>query len=180
MYLTPVSLRGRRFLIQFYEIMAEFGRVIPWLDGLDDIRFATNGEWFVDELKRRLGQQDGHVTPYQFLDPDDARTFAGGIFHFDRSPERFRDTRNARIAEHLIVEGANFISCLQVREPRRHSGVGNAMMERSIKAILNYHGSVWGVVSNPRLLKWYASLDATLQSPLDNRDNLWIVNWNAS
>lgn len=177
MQLQPVSLRGRRFLIQYSEIMTEFGRIIPWLDGLDDLRFATNGVWFLEELVRRLGQQDGMVTPYQFVDPDDAQTFVGGILHFDRSPEHLRDPRNAKIAEQLMDSGTSFISCLQVRKPRRGVGVGTHMGHRAINAILKYHGPVWGVVSDPRMTAWYTSLGASLPSPIDNKDGLWIVHW---
>lgn len=158
--------------------MTEFGEEIPWLDGLDEMRFATNGEWFVEELLLRLGQRNGRVTPYQFVDVDDARTFVGGILHFDVSPERLRDPRNLELAERL-AENASFISCVQVREIRRGQGAGTLMMRRAIDAILRHHGAVWGVVSNPRHLPWYASLGAELPSPLDNRDNLWIINWNA-
>lgn len=179
MRLEPVILRGRRFLIQFYEIMAEFGGVIPWLDGLDEMRFVTNGEWFVDELLCRLGQRNGRVTPYQFVDANHARSFVGGILHFDVSPEHLRDCRNNGIVERLTADGASYISCLQVREPRRGTGVGNEMMRHAIQAILARHGSVWGVVSNPRLLPWYASLGANLESPLNNQDGLWVVQWNA-
>lgn len=177
MRLQPISLRGRRFLIQFYEVMTEFGGVIPWLDGLDEMRFATNGEWFCDELLARLGQRQGRITPYQFVEVDDARYFVGGILHFDVSPERLRDRRNNGIVERLTSDGASYISCLQVREPRRGKGVGNEMMRRAIKAVLAKHGSVWGVVSNPGLLPWYASLGANLESPLNNQDDLWVVHW---
>ncbi|MCR4313950.1 MAG: hypothetical protein NUV84_01745 [Candidatus Uhrbacteria bacterium] len=177
MQLQPVSLRGRRFFIQFYEVMVEFGGVIPWLDGLDEMRFATNGEWFCDELLARLGQRQGRVTPYQFVEVDDARTFVGGILHFDISPEHLRDRHNIEIVERLTNDGASYISCLQVREPRRGTGVGNEMMRRAMKAILAKYGSVWGVVSNPRLLLWYASLGATLKSPPNNQDDLWVVSW---
>jgi hypothetical protein len=79
MLLQPVSLRGRRFLIQFNQIFSEFGAVIPWLDGMDEMKFATNGEWFRDDLLRRLGQRGGNVTPYHFVDNDTAGTFVGGI-----------------------------------------------------------------------------------------------------
>lgn len=177
MRLQHVSLRGRRFLIQFYEIMREFGGVIPWLDGMDEMRFATDGRWFCDELLRRLGQRNGRVTPYQFVDADDGRTFVGGILHFDESPEMLRDSRNAKTVERLTAGGASYISCLQVRPTRQGVGVASHMMKRAIEAILARHGSVWGVVSDHRLLPWYASLGATLPSPLNNQDGLWVVSW---
>jgi hypothetical protein len=177
MHLRPVSLRGRRFLIQFYELMAEFGDEIPWLDGMNEMRFATNGEWFRDELLRRLGQRNGDITPYQFVDQDDAGTFVGGILHFEQSPECLRDIRNCEIVEELNSKGASYISCLQVRTPRRGVGAGKQMMRRAIDAILDHHGAVWGVVSDPKLIPLYESLGAERRSPIQNQDDLWVVGW---
>lgn len=177
MRLQPVSLRGRRFLIQFNEMMAEFGTVIPWLDGMNELRFATNGEWFRDELMRRLGQRDGNVTPYQFVDANGARTYAGGILLFGKSPETLRDRRNGEIAERLAHENSSFISCLQVRESRRERGLGTNLMTRAVATIRKTHGPVWGVVSDRRLLPWYGSLGASTPSPIENKDDLWIVSW---
>lgn len=177
MVLQQVSVRGRRFLVQFYEVMREFGREIPWLDGLDDLRYATNGEWFCDELARRTRQSDGTVTPYQFVDSDSARTFVGGILHFAKSPERFCDGRNIEVAERLQAEHASFISCLQVRPERRSHDVGKTMMLRSIAAIRAKHGAVWGVAPNIRLRDGYVTLGAQSCSPEENSDNLWIVHW---
>lgn len=51
------------------------------------------------------------------------------------------------------------------------------MMTRAVAAIRKTHGAAWGVVSNPRLLPWYASLGAELPSPVENKDGLWIVTW---
>lgn len=177
MQLQSVSLRGRRFLIQFQEMMTEFGNVIPWLDGLDELRFATNGEWFRDRLLQRLGQRNGVITPYQFVNEGEARIYSGGILLFEQSPETLHDRHNGEIAERLASDGARFISCLQVCTSRRGSGIGNRMMPRAIRAIQAEHGAVWGVVSDPRLLPWYAALGAQTPSPLDNTDGLWIVHW---
>lgn len=177
MQLQSVGLRGRRFTIQFYELMREFGSDIPWLEGLDELGFATNGEWFREELLRRLGQATGDVTPYQFIDNNPGRTYIGGLLHFTQSPEHLRDRHNNAIAERLAGEGASYISCLQVRTPQRGTGVGTEMMRRAIGAILDRHGSVWGVVSDPRLVSWYVSLGAVALSRASNRDDLWIVHW---
>lgn len=177
MRLQPVSLRSRRFRIQFEEIMSEFGEKIPWLRGLDELRFATNRRWFQDQLLQRLGQH-GAIIPYQFVEENSARASVGGVLFFGRSPETMRDPRNVEIAERLEAGGAYFASCLQVREVSRGMGVGSAMMPRAIRAIQNRHGTaVWGVVSDPRLLSWYASLGAETPSPTDNKDGLWIVHW---
>jgi len=177
MRLQSVGLRGRRFLVQFYEIMREFGRVIPWLDGVEDIRFATNGAYFRDGILRRTRQRDGDITPYQFVESDDGRTFIGGMLHFTHSPERLADARNREVAERLTAEGASFISCLQIRPSLRAAGVGTSMMRRALRAILVDKGAVWGVVSNPHMREWYRSLGARTPSPIENRDGLWIVHW---
>lgn len=177
MRLQPVGLRSRSFLMHFHVILAEFGKVIPWLEGMEELRFATNGEWFSEELLRRTGQHHGRITPYQFIDEDDARTFVGGILHFTVSPEQLSDRRNNAIVEKITEKGASYISCLQVREPRRTLGTGTSMMTRAIDAILRDHGSVWGVVSNHQLLPWYLSLGGKVLSPLENDDDLWVVMW---
>ncbi|PIX62029.1 hypothetical protein CO057_04235 [Candidatus Uhrbacteria bacterium CG_4_9_14_0_2_um_filter_41_50] len=177
MGLEKVSLRGRRFSIQFFSIMQEFGGVIPWLDGMDEMRFATDGHWFQDAMRSRFG---GEVTPYQFVADDDASTFVGGILHFDKAPERMRDCQNLALAEYLEAKGVNFISCLQVRDPMQGRGLGSAMTRRAIDVIIKKHGPVWGVVSNPKLLPWYVALGANTPSPPDNRDSLWIVDWSHS
>lgn len=180
MQLVPVGLRGRRFLIQYYAILAEFGKEIPWLDGMDDLRFATNGEWFRAELMQRTQQLDAPITPYQFVDADAPRSFLGGILHFPRSPERLRDHRNITLAKQLEADGSSFISCLQVQNPVRGRGIGNTMMKRALGTLLRTKGPVWGVVSNPRLLPWYRSIGGHTPSPANNRDRLWIVHWDTT
>ncbi len=177
MRLLAVDLSGRDFLVQYFTIFAEFGGKIPWLDGLDEMRFATNPEWFRDELLRRLGQRDGQLTPYQFVAEDQPRTFQGGILHFDRHPEKFVDRANADVEERLSSQGYGYISCLQVRTPFRSAGVGTETFRRALTAILKAHGSVWGVVSDARLLQWYIKLGASVHSPPSNKDHLWIVSW---
>ncbi len=177
MRLQPVSLRGRGFSIQFGEIINEFGRTIPWLNGLQDLQYATNGTYVRDELLRRMRQEEDGITPYQFQTDGRAKEFLGGVIHFAASPEQFRDRRNRATSDHLACMGASYISCLQIRADRRMGGVGNQMMRRALKAILATHGSVWGVVSDPHLIAWYRSLGAKVQSPLDNDDHLWIVSW---
>ena len=168
---------SREFLIQFEQIMREFGGVIPWLDDLDDLRYATNRVWFTGELSRRLGQRNGSVIPHQFVEENEAETYIGGFLLFGQSPENLRDRRNGKIAERLALEGARFISCLQVREPKRGIGVGKKMMARAIDVIREKSGGVWGVVSNPDLVSWYEALGGTILSPRNNDDNLWIIHF---
>lgn len=177
MQLQKVSLSGKRFYVQFIEIMTEFGRVIPWLDGLDDLRFATNGAYFREKFLLKMRQEVGGITPYQLVLPDRSRSFLGGLLHFERSPEAFKDTRNIELQEQLTASGANFISCLQVRNTQREHGFGQELVRRSIKSILEKKGPVWGVVSDLNMLNWYRSLGASTPSPLLNRDHLWIVHW---
>ncbi len=180
MHLQPVSLRGRRFAIQFHEIIGEFGSVIPWLDGLYRLGYATNSEYFRDEFLRSTRQEDGTITPFQFIETGRAGEFLGGVLHFGRSPEGFLDRRNCATQERLAACGVSYISCLQVRGDRRGVGVGREMFPRALYAILRKKGAIWGVVSNPRLLPWYKSLGAQCLSPLENLDNLWIVQWNST
>jgi len=177
MYLQRVSLLGRRFAIQFVAIMTEFGQVIPWLDGVPELGFMTNGVRFRDELLHRTRQEDGTIRAYQFVTGDANRTFIGGLLNFDRSPERLLDHRNREIAERLAATGYSYVSCFQVRLPFRSLGTGRRVTIRALQAIIHDQGPVWGVVSDPRMLAWYRSLGAAAPSPPDNRDHLWIVDW---
>ncbi len=178
MKLEPVKPRGRRFPIQFFEIMREFGDTIPWLRGLNELKYATDGEYFHDELMRKTKQNGAPIVPYQLTDSDDAHTYLGGIIYFPKSPETLTDPHNLETAERLADEGASFISCLQVRDVKRGTGNGRVIMERALRAIRHKHGSVWGVVSDQRLINWYKSLGAEILSPPENKDQLWIVHWN--
>ncbi|MFA4845967.1 MAG: GNAT family N-acetyltransferase [Patescibacteria group bacterium] len=180
MQLQQVSLRGRRFLIQFGEIIREFGGVIPWLDGIENLGYATNGVYFRDQLLRRLGQEEEGVTAYQFVLSGSGRKFLGGLLQFQRTPERFKDSRNNDSVSRLVYRGSTFISCLQVRPTHRGDGVGDELMRRTLKTLLREKGSVWGVVSDPRLLSWYKTLGARILSPLENQDGLWIVHWSCT
>ncbi len=177
MRLQSVSLRGRRFAIQLGTIMQEFGNVIPWLDGVRGLEWATNGTYVHDEILRRLRLETGDLTPYHFVTRDRSREFHGGILAFARSPERFIDPRNIAATEELDAIGAGYISCLQVLPDHQGHGTGSTLMRRALAVILEERGYVWGVISNQGLLPWYRSLGATVKSPIENRDNLWIVTW---
>lgn len=177
MQLVHQGLRSRSFLLQFFAIMEEFGDEIPWLDGLRGLTWSTNATFFRDHILRRLGCEEEGIVPYQFVTPDQQREFVGGVVHFTRSPENFRDRRNIEVMERLVTEGYHYISCLQVRSPFRGVGVGDTLMRRALRSIQASHSRVWGVVSHPELIPWYVGLGATVQSPRDNRDKLWIISW---
>lgn len=174
--LQSVPLFGRNFLMQGFAIEAEFGGVIPWLEGFGELLYVQHIPTFVARLQE-LTQQDAPLTAYQFVTEDTHSDYLGGILHFERHPERFVDTRNVDFAEQLTAAGVSFISCLHVRPPYRGLGIGDPMMRRALSAIHAAHGSVWGVVSDPRLIPWHMSMGAQLLSPVDNRDNLWIMQW---
>src|SRR3989344_7969748 len=115
MQLISRSLRGRTFLIQFIEIMREFGAEIPWLEPLQNIAYATNAAYVRDRLLRAFSCHDpSEVTPYQFVTADESREYVGGILHFTKTPEVFIDRSNQEIAERLTQEDFHYISCLQV------------------------------------------------------------------
>jgi GNAT superfamily N-acetyltransferase len=158
----------------------EFGQIIPWLEGLDDLRFVTNGETFRGKLLRQTGQEDGLITPYQFLDSANDQVFAGGVLHFAVSPERLTDPCHIAAVEKLTALGYSFISCLQVRAPFRCRGVGRQMTSRALQAIVREKGPVWGVISDARLIRFYRSLGAYIPSPVQNKDGLWIASFDES
>ncbi len=177
MRLQQVSLRGRRFLIQFSAIMEEFGGVIPWLASVRELSVVTSGTHFEKQLLERLRQPTGGITAYQFVGSDRSREFMGGLLHFKRTPERFEDHPNKELVEAFEEEGMGYISCLQVLPNWRGTGVGRDLMTRALNAILQERGAVWGVVSDPNLVHWYRSLGASILSPDDKADNFWIVVW---
>jgi hypothetical protein len=180
MLLVQRSLRGRAFLLQFTEIVQEFGTVIPWLDPLRSIQYSTNGSHFRDRILQFLNcQDDSEITPLQFVTSDRSREYVGGIIRFAHSPERFVDIRNEAIQEQLAHDGFQFISCLQVRSTLRRQGHGHNLFRRALTTILTTHGKVWGVASDPSLIPWYVSLGAKSRSPVENRDNLWVLSWDA-
>ncbi|MDO8183778.1 MAG: hypothetical protein Q7T49_02230 [bacterium] len=177
MQLIARSLTSRSFLIQFSEVMQEFGREIPWLEDLQTIRFWTNTAKFRSQLLKTCRCEDGEITPYQFIIPGEAREYAGGVIHFSRSPENFRDRANQGILERFEAEDYHFISCLQVRDVFRGQNYGRRMMARALKTVGTKYPNLWGVVSDHKLIQWYQQLGAKLISPLDNQDRLWIVSW---
>lgn len=179
MHLIQRSLQGRSFLLQFFQIMEEFGDEIPWLQPLKGISYTTNGVYFRDQVIKRLGLKDiEHVTAFQFVTPGREHEYIGGVMRFAAIPEVFRDRDNQDIQARLVCEGYHFISCLQVRERYQGQGHGRLLMKKALNTILGTHGRVWGVVSKPSLISWYQSLGATLHSPHQNDDKLWIISWN--
>lgn len=178
MLLVPQRLRGRSFHIQFVEILQEFGDVIPWLDPLKNLRYVTNATHFRDVLLKGLKCNDpSDITPLQLLTSDRGNEYIGGIVHFTHSPEHFRDSRNQGIQEQLVSQGCQFISCLQIRGVMRGRGYGQQLMQRSLRSILTTYPKIWGVASDPNLLPWYQSFGGTVLSPLENKDDLWIIVW---
>jgi GNAT superfamily N-acetyltransferase len=177
MQLVQSSLRSRSFLIQFYAILDQFGREIPWLTPLQSLSYTTNTTYFRDQLLRKLACEEEAVIPYQFVTTGESREFAGGVLHFPRSPERLKDKRHREIMERLAFENYHYVSCFQVRDVFRGQGTGTNLASRAISAILATHPKIWGVVSKPHLVSWYQRLGATVLSPQDNTDKLWVVAW---
>ena len=175
--LKPADIRSRSFLLQHMEVMNEFGEIIPWLEPLKSVTYSTNATYFRDRFLEHLGCDEEEVIPYQLTFSDDSKDYIGGIWHFPKSPENFKDRRNHDIAEKLNNEKHRYISCLQVRGPLRGTGHGREIMTGVLNEILNTHGKVWAVISNPELLPWYTSLGAKTHSPKENDDKLWIISW---
>lgn len=177
MHMKHVSLRGGRFGIQLHEIVDQFKGVIPWIGRIDGLQFATNGAYVKDELHRRFEIGEDGIIAFQFVTDDRSREFVGGLLSFAQTPERLVDPRNLALVQKLEADGARYISCLQIRSAHRGDGNGTVLMLRAVHAILRDYGAVWGVVSNPELLRWYRELGAETPSPVDSHDNLWIVTW---
>lgn len=176
MILVRRSLAGRAFSLQFNEIMAEFGNLIPWLRAVRPLKYATNGAYFKQELRRSLGCEE--IVPYQLTTADRSHEFVGGILHFPVSPENFQDRHNKQISATLSNDGAHYITCLQVREVMRGAGHGQDTMERVVRSILKTHPKVWAVCE-PELVPWYQSFGAQVLNTKENKDNLSIIAWRA-
>ncbi len=178
MKLVQHSLGGRTFLLQFHQIMGEFGNVIPWLAPLHDIAFYTNPKRFEDHLLLRLGCNDREdLTPIQFVTPDESHDYVGGMIRLTKSPEKFIDFRNIETQGLLAHQRYHFVSCLQLRKEYRGKGFTNTLVKNAFQSVLDTHKKVWGVVSDPLLIRWYISLGGILRSPMENKDHLWIISW---
>ena len=177
MLLVRQSLRGRAFLAQFFEVMAEFGHEIPWLQPLRGLQYSTNREYFRDQILHALSRDDEEVIPMQLVSPDPARVYVGGLIYFPHSPERFTDPCNRLIAGSLAEQNYHYVSCLQVRAGERAHGYGPQLFLRALKVIRASHGKFWGVISTLAHVRGYIGLGGRLESPLENNDNLWIISW---
>ncbi len=178
MHLVTRRLQGRSFLIQFTQIIHEFGHEIPWLEPLRALPFSTNTAYFRDKFLKGLGCREAEdITAFQFVSSDRSHEYAGGVLLFTHSPEEFKDKNNQAILEQLNYDHYRYITCLQVRDVWRGKGHASELMRRVMKTILQANEKVWGVVSNPALLPWYLSHGAVMHSPLCNDDNLWIISW---
>ncbi len=178
MLLTRPSLKGRSFVIQFHEIIQEFGTCIPWLDPVRRLGFTTNGDCFRDQLLMAFGCDDeSDIVPLQFVTSNRAREHVGGIMLFRQSPEQFADRTNIEASEVLRASGFPFLSCFQVRGELRNRGHGPDLAKRVFATLLKSHGKMQWVVTNPRMLQWYLAMGATLHSPLVNQDGCWLMSY---
>lgn len=177
MRLIKRSLRGRTFLLQFQEIMAEFGHEIPWLEPLHSLKFSTNATYFRDKLLRGLNCEEEEIVPFQLITSDESMEYVGGMLYFPKSPERFKDKANQCVEEVLSARGYCYTSCLQIRDVFQKKGYGSKLMKKALHVISADFGQVWGVVSDLKTARFYENLGAKIQSPLENKDRLWIVSW---
>ncbi len=179
MKLIERSLDGRAFVIQFNQIMSEFGSCIPWLKPLKSLGFSTNGMYVRDRILQSFRCGDpSDITPLQFVTSDRQREYVGGMMLFRRSPEQFIDAQNQAISEELASSGYPFLSCLQVRTDLKNQGHGPKFIQKVFRTLLETHGKMQWVVTNRRSLNSYLSMGATLNSPLVNKDGLYLMSYN--
>ena len=136
MLLKKQIISSRAFLLQFMQIMQEFGAIIPWLKELENICFYTNRAYFERELSRIIGISKEMIIPYQLLTSGNEREFFGGLIHFTKSPERFKDKQIAKLQAELESVGASYLTCLYVRDVKRGQKTGTEIMRRVIFRIL--------------------------------------------
>jgi len=179
MKIIECGLDSREFLIQFWEILQEFGTEIPWLEGLKKLRYVGNSTRFRDMLLTGLKMSDETgISPLQLVTSSEDREYVGGVLRFERAPEKFKDRKNLQIQEELEANGSQFLSCLQIRTDQRGGRHGPRLVKHTTDAMLARYGSFWAVVSDMRLIHWYESFGANLRSRLENQDGLWIISWN--
>lgn len=174
--LVKQEISGRALLLQFQQIMIEFGSIIPWLQNVDLLHFVTSGQYFKRRLYEMIGCAQGSIAPYQLISSDAERNYIGGILHFTSNPESFLDPVLNKLMKELVLGGASYITCLQVREVKRGCGHGNDILLRSIKRILKKWTVVWAVCE-PNMVYWYKSFGATVLNEGKNDDNLAIIAW---
>ncbi|MDB5260659.1 MAG: hypothetical protein JWN37_890 [Candidatus Nomurabacteria bacterium] len=176
MLLLKKDVSGRAFLLQFIQLMNEFGPVIPWLKPLNHLSFCTNGRHFEREIYRTIGCDPGTILPYQFLTSGMDREFFGGVLHFEQSPERFTDPDLKYMQSTLEATGASYITCLHVRNVKRGEGWGAEIVRRSVRKVLEVHPVLWGVCE-PELSAWYEKLGASVLNAGDNSEHLAVISW---
>jgi hypothetical protein len=176
MLLKKQIISSRAFLLQFMQIMQEFGGIIPWLKELENVCFYTNVKYFTRELSRTLGFSKEMIIPYQFLTSGSEREFFGGLLHFTKSPEKFKDKKLAKIKFELELKGASYLTCLHVRDIKRGQKTGTEIMRRIVFRILEAHPCIWGVCERD-LVEWYVSLGASILNNGDNYDGLAVISW---
>lgn len=178
MKLVEAELRGRGFQIQFTDTMQEFGSIIPWLKPLQKLEFSTNPDYFRDTVLRGLRCNDeSDITPLQLITSDEKAEYVGGVIRLTHSPEIFTDPRNQELNERFSVLGYQYISCLQIRKDLRGGIFGPPLIRDVRDLILEVHERAWAVVSSLRMLRYYLSVGARSESPLENTDHLWIISW---
>lgn len=176
MHIQSPSMAGRGFLIQFLDIMQEFGETIPWLRPASSLRYVTNGAHFNREFSRLLGCEPSSVVPYQLTTREEAHEYLGGLLHFRSSPEDFRDPGNREIMWQLEREGASYITCLQVRDVKRGQGYGTELVRKAMCTVQKTHVRVWAVCEQ-ELSPWYEAAGATALNAPHNKDGLAIISW---
>jgi len=176
MNIVSVDLSDRSFLIQFWEIVQEFGEEIPWLEKISTARYVAGADRFRDRILQGLRLPDeSMIEPLQIM--SSGAEYLGGILRFSESPENFTDPFNRSIHHNLSEQGLPFLSCLQIRKDQRDHRYGPTLLNWIVEDTLSKHGNFWAVTSEMRLIHWYESSGATIMSPLVNEDDLWILVW---
>lgn len=178
MELIQRSLSSRVFLLQFLQIMSEFGNEIPWLSALQNLEWASNPRYFEEFLLTHFNcDNSSAIIPYQFISSDRSKEYYGGIIYFEKTPETFIDPMNIRILEQLENQHYWFGSCLQVRALHRSQKHGPNIMKRTTALMRDRLNPFWGVLSNPRTLTWHLKSGARLLNSMPNKDNLYLITY---
>ncbi|MCF7834487.1 hypothetical protein K9M48_00330 [Candidatus Gracilibacteria bacterium] len=176
MKLLEPNIEDRTFLIQFGDIVSEFGQEIPRLKKIENLKYFTDANVFKSELFNTLGiDHQETISPYILTKDDRGKEYIGGLLSFSQSPEMFTDPNNELVRQELESAKYAYITCLQIRDVLRGGNYGIELLSKAFEKILDRFEKVWGVVSKQELLSYYAYFGAKIENQIDNNDNLFLI-----
>ena len=179
MGLKSLDLKDRSFLIQFGDIVSEFGHEIPRLKKIINLKYVTDKNVFEKEIFNLLGLESTEkIKPYILTTDDKREEYIWWILYFSKSPEKFEDPNNELIRKQLESEKYAYITCLQIRDNLRQNNYGTQILSKSGKDILEEFHNVRWVFSKQQLIQYYKYFGMEIVNNAQNKDGLFIWTFN--